>query len=103
MTFRFLIVDATEGTEVQLYVANGRDAPGHVKRHLANTGKRKFENIYEDCSETLDGLVNEESERADERADEVWEWLRGVTVAANEFVPGVDRQAITHTISIVTA
>ncbi|MDA9603535.1 hypothetical protein N9S30_00105 [bacterium] len=103
MTFRFLIIDATESTEVQLYVVDGRDAPGHVKRYLANTGMRTFENIYEDSAETLAGLVNEESDRADERAEEVWEWLHGATVAQNVFVPGVDRQVITHTISMVSA
>ena len=101
--FRFLIIDATEGSEVSLYAVDGRDAPNHVKRHLANTGKRSFENIYEDSAETLDGLVNEESDRADERAEEVWEWLNAATVEENKFVPGDARQILTHTISIVTA
>jgi len=103
MTFRFLIIDASECTEVALYVISGRDAPGHLKRRLASTGTRKFENIYEDSPDTLNGLVDEDSDRAEERAEEVWEWLHGATRPENFFCPGSDRQLITHTISIVSA
>ena len=100
-SLRFLIIDATEGSEVYLYVVDGRNAPNHVKRHLANTGKRSFENIYEDSADSLDGLVDEESGQAEERAEEVWDWLNAATVKENKFVPGDARQILTHTISIV--
>ena len=102
-SLRFLIIDATEGTEISLYAVDGRDAPIHMKRQLAKTGKRSFANLYEDSVDTLGGLVNEESDRAEERAEEVWEWLNASTVEENKFVPDNSRQMITHTISIVTA
>ena len=102
-SLRFLLIDATEGTEISLYAVDGRDAPIHMKRQLATTGKRSFENIYEESAESLDGLVNEESDRAEERAEDVWEWLNAATVNENKFVPDNSRQVITHTISIISA
>ena len=80
MPLRFLIVDATEGTEVLLYAVDGRDAPKHMKKYLSKTGKRQFDNVYQDSADTLDGLVDEESERAEERAEEVWEWIGESTI-----------------------
>jgi hypothetical protein len=103
MPLRFLIVDATEGTEVRLYAVDGRDAPKHMKKYLSKTGKREFENVYQDSAETLDGLVDEDSERAEERAEEVWEWICECTSPENLFKPGDARQLITHSISLVTA
>jgi len=98
---RFLICDASEGSEVILYFVNGRDAPPRMKRHLNKTGKQTFESIVQDGAEGLDGLVNEDSSRADEYAEEVWDWIRDSTVAENKFVPSVHgRERITHTITI---
>lgn len=102
-TFMFLIVDATEGGEVGIYLVNGRDAPSHMKRRLDRTGRRTFNDLLEDGAEGLDGLVDEESERADERAEEVWEWLRSCTRTENIFNPTDARVLITHTISIAAA
>ena len=103
MPLRFLIVDATEGTEILLYAVDGRDAPKHMKKYLSKTAKREFENVFQDCAESLDGLVDDESECADERADEVWAWIDEVTIPENLFKPADARQLITHTISLVTA
>lgn len=96
----FLIVDASEASEVGIYLVNGRDAPAHMKRQLDRSGKRTFTDIHDDGPESLDGLVDEESEQADERAEDVWEWLHQSTKWENKFNPTDDRVVITHTISI---
>ena len=99
-TFTFLIVDASEASEVSIYLVNGQSAPAHMKRQLDRSGKRTFINIHNDGPESLDGLVDEDSEQADERAEEVWEWIHENMVTENDFNPTDDRVVITHTISI---
>ena len=99
-TFMFLIVDASESSEVSIYLVNGQSAPAHMKRQLNLSGKRAFCDIHEDGPENLDGLVNEDSEQADEQAEDVWEWLRESMIIDNVFNPTDDRVVITHTISI---
>ena len=103
MPLRFMIVDATEGTEVFIYAVDGRDAPKHLKRLLRKTDQRDFTNVYQDSPETMDGLVDAASERADEHAEEVWEWLHEVTIPENAFKPSDARQLVSHTISLITA
>jgi hypothetical protein len=103
MPYNFLIVDATEGSEVGIYLVDGNDAPNHLKRHIKRTGQTAFDDLIEDGAEGLQGLVDEDSEQADERADEVWEWLRSKTTRENRFTPTGGRVPITHTISIASA
>ena len=103
MPFNFLICDATEGSEVCIYLVDGRDAPGHMKRHIQHTGQTVFDTVIEDGPEGMQGLVDENSERADERAEEVWEWLQTATHAGTVFKPDGGRVLITHTISIAAA
>jgi len=88
----FLIVDASEASEVSIYLVNGRDAPAHMKSHIESSGKRTFNEIHE--------LVDEEADEADERAEEVWGWLHECRSRENTFNPTDERVVITHTISI---
>jgi hypothetical protein len=99
-TFMFLIVDASEASEVSIYLVNGRDAPAHMKKHIESSGKRTFNDIHEDGPESLDGLVDEDADEADEQAEEVWEWLNECRSRENTFNPTDERVVITHTISI---
>jgi hypothetical protein len=98
-----LVADGREGSELVLYLAPMRDAPGHMKRNLARTGEREFNDILEDGPDSLNGLVNEDSERAEEHAEAVWEWINSCTVPENRFKPSDARVRITHTITIVCA
>lgn len=103
MPLQFLIVDATEGSEVGVYLVDGRDAPGHMKRRLASIDQTVFSDLIEDDDPGLNGLVDENSDRAEERAAEVWEWIQSKTTRENIFQPAGGRVLITHTISIAAA
>jgi hypothetical protein len=96
----FLIVDASEASEVSIYLVNGRDAPPRMKMQIESSGKRTFNDIYEEGPESLDGLVGRDAEDADECAEEVWEWLNECRSRENKFNPTDERVVITHTISI---
>lgn len=96
----FLIVDASEASEVGIYLVNGNSAPAHMKRQLDRSGKRTFTDIREEGADSLEGLVDEESDEADARAGEVWEWIHENMTKENVFNPTDDRVVITHTISI---
>jgi hypothetical protein len=100
VTSMFLIVDASEASEVSIYLVNGRDAPPRMKMQIESSGKRTFNDIYEDVPATLDGLVDEYAEDAEDRAEEVWEWLKECRSRENTFNPTDERVVITHTISI---
>ena len=96
----FLIVDASYRSEVSIYYVNGLDAPSHMKDQLESSGRRAFKDILEYGPETLDGLVDEESDEADARAEEVWGWIYDSIIPQNVFNPTDDSVVITHTISM---
>ena len=98
-----LIVDASEPTEISIYLVNGRTMPSHMRRQIERNGQRSLGNVYEDWgTDGLAGLVDEESESADDRVEEVWEWLHASTTPEFKFEPSDGRVLVTHTLSIVT-
>jgi len=79
-----LIVDARESGEPESYVVKVTNrTPKHMQRRLLlNT---KFEHIYPgDDAEGLNGLVDLDHDNADERAEEVWQWLDSQTTVENK-------------------
>ena len=102
-SIKFLIVDASETGEPRLYYVDGRNAPSHLKRRLQNNPDlTEFEFVIEDGSDGMMGLVDPESDQADEQSEEVMEWLRDVCNSSNKFKPG-GRLLVTHYISIAAA
>ena len=100
---KFLIVDATESSEPMLYYVDGASAPGHLKRHLRNNPELlEFEFVVDDGADGMMGLVDPDSDSAEERAEEVMEWLRDVANPKNKYKPG-GRMIATHYISIAAA
>ena len=87
-TAHVIVADAREPGEPQLFYFSLEDAPKHMQNQL----KRNNSDIYEFLSnESLMGLVNEESEEAEERAEEVWDYIDNKCNNENKFQPGIHR------------
>lgn len=87
-TAHVIVADAREPGEPQLFYFSLEDAPKHMQNQL----KRNNSDIYEFLSnESLMGLVNEESEEAEERAEEVWDYIDNKCNNENKFKPGIHR------------
>lgn len=91
-TAHVIVADAREPGEPQLFYFSLEDAPKHMQNQL----KRNNSDIYEflsndDGVESLMGLVNEESEEAEERAEEVWNYIDNKCNNENKFQPGIHR------------
>lgn len=84
-TWMTMYVDATEVSEVSVYLFDASDAPGHMRRRMRESETKKFENINE---EFLDGLVDEEHDDAEDRAEEVITYLEEKAREGNLFKPG---------------
>ena len=91
-TAHVIVADAREPGEPQLFYFSLEDAPKHMQNQL----KRNNSDIYEFLSNddgvvSLMGLVNEESEEAEERAEEVWNYIDNKCNNENKFKPGIHR------------
>ena len=71
-TAHVIVADAREPGEPQLFYFSLEDAPKHMKIQLKRNNSDIYEFLSNDSVESLMGLVNEESEEAEERAEEVW-------------------------------
>ena len=98
-----LIVDAQEPAEISMYLVNGRTMPRHMHRQIERNGRRFLGNVYEDGTDGLAGLVDEGSESADERVEEVWDWIHASMTPEFKFEPSDGRVLVTHTLAVVTA
>ena len=98
-----LVVDSREGSEVELYYASLEHAPEHMAKRLGKNGQTTYQ-VYEDPGEpgSLDGLVNEELECAQDWAEEVWEFLQSLMVEENKFKPNGSHR-IDYSIAVVAA
>ena len=85
-----ILANAQEPGEPSLYLFNLTDAPQHMKQRLlynARDNKYKYEFLHEDGPDTLDGLVNPNSEEGEERTNEVMEYLKSKCSEEFEFNP----------------
>jgi hypothetical protein len=82
---KILVVDCREAGEPMTHVLTvTNETPSHMRRQLLKD-INKFEFVYfADGAESLQGLVDEESEIADERADEVADWLESMMDGSNK-------------------
>lgn len=83
--FMVMYVDATECSEVATYLFDATDAPRHMRRRMEQSETKKFENIDED---SLDGLVDEDHDDAEQRTEEILEYLEEQARPENLFRPG---------------
>ena len=97
-----LVADAREAGEPRLYYFSLNDAPGHMKKQMKKSPYCVFEFLTEDCAESLMGLVNEDSEEADDRAEEIWEYLNTKCVHENKFNPSTDK-SIDYSLTLAEA
>ena len=91
-TAHVIVADAREPGEPQLFYFSLQDAPRHMQRQLKkNEPKDTYEFLINDNPDSLMGLVNENSEEAEERAGEIWNYLDGKCVAENKYKPRIHR------------
>jgi hypothetical protein len=87
-----LVADAREPGEPQLFCFSLQDAPGHMKKQMQkNEPKDTYEFLIQDGSDSLMGLVNEASEEAEERAEEIWEYLDQKCCEENKYRPRIHK------------
>lgn len=91
-----LMFDASEGNEPETFYFKASDAPRHMKAQIAASDTKSFEHID---GESMGGLVDEDSEEAEGKAEEVMEYLREKMEPKYKFMPG-GRPAIDIYISI---
>ena len=90
-TAHVIVADAREPGEPQLFYFSLEDAPKHMKIQLKRNNSDIYEFLSNDSVESLMGLVNEESEEAEERAEEVWNYIDNKCNNENKFQPGIHR------------
>ena len=71
-----------------MYYFNARDAPRHMKRAIEVSETKRFDFVIEDGAAGAQGLVDEDHDLADERAEEVMEYLSSKCKTENEVNPG---------------
>ena len=91
LTGHVIVADAREAGEPQLFYFSLQDAPRHMQRQLTRNNKTTYEFLSNDGTESLMGLVNENSEEAEERAEEVWNYIDNKCNNENKFRPGIHR------------
>ena len=86
-----MLVNATEPGEPDLfYFVASRDtgAPQHMLRNMARGCNYEF--LHEGSSaDEMSGLVNPESDAAEERTDQILDYLQKMSRPENKFQPGV--------------
>ena len=90
-TAHVIVADAREPGEPQLFYFSLEDAPNHMQNQLKRNNSDIYEFLSNDGVESLMGLVNEESEEAEERAEEVWNYIDNKCNNENKFQPGIHR------------
>ena len=90
-----LLMNAEEASEPNVFlwdIAADATAPKHLVTRivkLMKRGAKRFLHVINDGPDSMAGLVNEESEFADERAEEVFEYLQSKSIKDFEYFPGV--------------
>ena len=82
-----LLVNAREPAEPNVYYFSSNDAPRYLRRTF-QTQKIFQHFFYNDYPYGMNGFVNPDHEKADERAEEVMEYLLAKCRNANELKPG---------------
>jgi hypothetical protein len=85
-----LVVNAEEQSEPMSYLIDGSTAPRHMKRMIERSVTKCFEHILmDDGPDSLMhvGLINEESEDPDSKADDIFEWLHSHCTTDNKLKP----------------
>ena len=90
-TAHVIVADAREPGEPQLFYFSLEDAPKHMQNQLKRNNSDIYEFLSNDGVESLMGIVNEESEEAEERAEEVWNYIDNKCNNENKFQPGIHR------------
>lgn len=89
------LVNAEESSEPTPYlwdIAVDPEAPNHLVRQIVkkmNAGETRFLHVKDDCPDSMAGLVDEEHEEADVRAEEVIAYLRMKCTEEFEYYPGM--------------
>ena len=78
-TAHVIVADAREPGEPQLFYFSLQDAPRHMQKQLKQNNNTTYEFLSNDGTESLMGLVNENSEEADARAEEVWNYIDSIS------------------------
>ena len=98
-TAHVLVADAREAGEPQKFYFSLQDAPRHMQGQLTRNNKTTYEFLTNDGAESLMGLVNEDSEEAEERTEEVWDYIDTKCVTENKFQPGI-HQSISYSFTL---
>ena len=75
-----LIFDGREASEPEMYLVDVKDAPRHIRKTLVGNArvhdKYSYDHIHDaDGAESLDGLVDADHDEADQRAEDVWQYI----------------------------
>ena len=70
-----LIVNAQESVEISMYRVKLDSAPNHMKRVIRRSSTKVFRSLMRDGPDSMDYLVDPDDEEADEKADEIMDWL----------------------------
>ena len=98
-TPRILVADFREATEGFMYCFYAENMPRHMKRIFES--KTTFENVdFHSGADECDGIVDAEHEEAEERLEEISEYIESMCTRANKYVPSLG-VAPTHFITLV--
>ena len=91
-TGHVIVADAREAGEPQLFYFSLQDAPKHMQRRLnKNEPNDTYEFLIKDGPDSLMGLVDEKAEEAENRAEDIWDYLDSKCVAENKYKPRIHR------------
>jgi len=88
---KIFLVDAQEPAEPNSYMidTDGTKPPQHMIRMIGLSTGKCFEHIINDGAESMQGLVNEELEDADDQANEIFEYLHLHSTPEKKIKPGM--------------
>ena len=96
-TAHVIVADAREPGEPQLFYFSLQDAPRHMQKQLKQNNNTTYEFLSNDGAESLMGLVNVNSQEAEERAEEVWDYIDSSSkFSLRAYLPWPDLP-VTHT------
>ena len=80
-----IIADGTEGSEMTIYRTSTGKMPLHMQKQIAKSSSSVFTNVYfADGAESLAGLVDADSDNAEEHAEAASDWLHKQMKPENE-------------------
>ena len=88
---KIMVVDAQEPSEPDPFIIDTDVAapPRHMMRMIQRSSDKCFEYIMNDGASAMAGLVDEDHDEADDRAEEIFAYLETNCTPENKYRPGM--------------